>query len=324
MPARSACHADSFCPRVLWLRFQRESVLIFDFLDAFERKAMKILALGENRNIAYRLMEGDAARPVLVFLHEGLGCTAMWKDFPERLCKMTGCPGLSYDRLGFGKSSPATGKRGILYLHESTLVELPQVLEALIPGREYILIGHSDGGSIALLHAAKRPALLRAAITEAAHVFVEDVTLSGIRKTVADYAEGKLAGLAKYHGDQAGAVFQAWAGTWLRKYFQYWNIEHILPGIEHPFFIIQGRQDQYATRAQVDKILAGLSGEKTSLFVENCGHTPHLQKKEKVLEIMAEYIEKQLRFSRAAHFLSLDQDPMLERISKEEDSLFSR
>lgn len=278
---------------------------------------MKFLALGEKRNIAYRLLEGNAAKPVLVFLHEGLGCTAMWKDFPERLCAMTECPGLSYDRLGFGQSSPATMKRQINYLHESARIELPQVLDALIPGREYMLIGHSDGGSIALLHASERPELLKAAITEAAHVFVEDITISGIRKAVEDYAEGKLAGLAKYHGDQAEAVFHAWSRTWLRKSFNYWNIEHTLPAIEHPFFVIQGSHDQYATRAQVDKILAGLSGEKESLFVENCGHTPHLQQKGLVLEIMAEYIQKHLRFSNTTHFLPLGEKPATERLPNE-------
>lgn len=254
---------------------------------------MNILQLDDATGIAYRFMEGEARRPVLVFLHEGLGCTAMWRDFPERLCKMTGCPGLSYDRIGFGLSSPAMGERQIHYLHDSALFELPLVLDALIPDMEYILIGHSDGGSMALLHASQRPGLLRAAITEAAHVFVEDITISGVRKTVADYAEGKLAVLARYHGEQADAMFHAWAGIWLRRDFKAWNIEYALSSIEKPFFIIQGMQDPYATEAQVDRILAGLSGEKALLFVEDCGYSPHLEQKELTLREMAGFIQEQ-------------------------------
>lgn len=254
---------------------------------------MNILQRDDAKAIAYRSIEGDAKRPVLVFLHHGFGCTAMWEDFPERLCKVTGCPGLSYDRAGFGRSSRATGERQIHYLHESALFELPQVLEALIPEREYILVGHGDGGSIALLHASEKPRLLKAAITEAAHVFVEDVTISGIRRTLADYGEGKLAHLSGFHGEQTDAMFNAWAGTWLRRDFRAWSIEYALPSIEKPFFVIQGIQDPYATEAQVDKIITGLSGEKALLFVDDCGHAPHLEQEELMLGEMAGFIQEQ-------------------------------
>lgn len=255
---------------------------------------MEILQGENGKDIAYHLIEGDVGKPVLVFLHEGLGCTAMWKDFPERLCRMTGCPGLSYDRLGFGLSAPATGERQIHYFHESALFELPKVLEALIPDREYILIGHSESGSIALLHASERPRLLKAAITEAAFVFVEDITVRSIRKTVSAYEAGKLSGLAKYHGEKIDAVFAAWAGIWLRKDFKAWNIEYALAAIERPFFVIQGIRDPYATEAQVDKILAGLPGEKALLFVEDCAHTPHLEQEDLVLGEMAGFIQEQI------------------------------
>src|SRR5208283_3544519 len=130
-----------------------------------------MLTLSESHTIHFELIEGMAEKPFLVFLHDGLGCARMWKDFPERLCRQTGCPGLVYDRLGCGRSSALTEPRTIHYLHDYAQFELKQVLAHLIPDRDYFLIGHSDGGSIGLIFAADRPAGLRGLVTEAAHVF---------------------------------------------------------------------------------------------------------------------------------------------------------
>ncbi len=242
----------------------------------------------------YEAIDGPADRPYLVFLHEGLGCAAMWRDFPQQLCQRTGCPGLLYDRLGYGRSAPFAEPRTIDYLHRAALIELPAVLELLPPGRSYFLIGHSDGGSIALIHGAEKPPLLRGIITEAAHVFVEELTLAGIRGAVAACAAGRLEGLSRYHGDKTGAVFSAWADTWLSPAFRHWNITFLLPSITCPVLAVQGAQDQYGTVAQVDAI-AGKAPGAVKTMIEACGHVPHREQAGVVLQLMAEFLAGRIR-----------------------------
>ncbi|MYN04369.1 alpha/beta fold hydrolase [Pseudoduganella sp. DS3] len=237
----------------------------------------------------YELIDGDPRLPLLVFLHEGLGCGAMWKGFPERLCAQTSCAGLVYDREGYGLSSPARAPRTIHYLHLSALQELPALLQQVAPDREHIVIGHSDGGSIALIYAAGRPAALRAVVTAAAHVFVEDITLAGIRQAVQAHADGKLHGLACYHGEKAGQVFSAWADTWLAPPFRHWNIEYLLPAIACPVLALQGDDDQYGSGAQLDAIARAVPGAR-SLLLPGCGHSPHLEQPEATAQAMAAFI----------------------------------
>lgn len=250
---------------------------------------MPVLDLDTHQKIYYELIDGQAGKPCLVFLHEGLGCTAMWKDFPQRLCEMTGCPGLLYDRLGYGSSDALQHERATDYLHRYAWEELPQVLAHARPQQPYILIGHSDGGSIALLHAAQQPANLLGIVTEAAHVFVETITLDGIRAAEQAYADGKLRGLSKYHGDKTEQIFLAWSRTWLRPAFADWNIEDVLPVITCPALILQGRDDQYGTRRQVDAIVAGIPNARGQL-IDDCGHTPHQEQAQAVLALMREFI----------------------------------
>ena len=255
------------------------------------RPPMPILHLHPAHAIHYELIPGDPARPVLVFLHEGLGSCAMWKDFPARLCQATGCRGLLYDRLGYGRSSPLTEQRRLHYVHDYALRELPLVLEHLIPGQEYVVVGHSDGGSIALIHASQQPPLLRAIVTEAAHVFVEDVTLDGIRAADAAFDAGKLRALAKYHGDKTQTIFKAWSETWLSHGFQFWNIEYLLPSITCPALVMQGSDDQYGSAAQVDAIVAQAL-QAAPAMIEHCGHTPHLEQPQAVLARMQAFLQR--------------------------------
>ena len=251
---------------------------------------MTTLLYNDTDQIYYDEIEGDPKYPTLVFLHEGLGCHAMWKGFPRQLCGKTGCPGLVYDRLGYGKSSPLTSTRTIRYLHDSALHELPYVLEQCIPKRPFILIGHSDGGSISLIFGAKRPPFLKGIITEAAHVFVESVTVTGIHKVDATYKKWEMKGLSKYHGEKTEYIFRAWADTWLSDWFQFWNIEKLLPAIQCPLLVIQGREDQYGTKQQVEAIVSKSSGRAESVLLDNCGHSPHQEAPEIVLDIMSEFI----------------------------------
>lgn len=245
---------------------------------------------GGHQALYYEWIEGDPDKPHLVFLHEGLGCTAMWRDFPRALCRATGCPGLVYDRLGYGASPALPRPRTLSYLHQYALDELPQLLSSLIPERDYVLIGHSDGASIGLIHAAERPAQLRGLICEAAHVFVEPETLAGIADATQAFQAGKLQGLAKYHGEKTASLFRAWSDTWQSDWFRHWNIEYVLPAIACPVLVIQGLEDQYATLAQVEAIVSQVPRAQ-QLVVENCGHAPHLERPDELLQHMQAFIE---------------------------------
>jgi pimeloyl-ACP methyl ester carboxylesterase len=228
--------------------------------------------------------------PHLVFLHEGLGSVGQWKDFPLSLCKRTKLPALVFDRWGYGKSEPCDKIIDVGYLREEALTSLPQVLAHFRIGRS-ILVGHSDGGSIALMFAAIHPEKVCCLMTEAAHVFVEDVSLDGIRKAVQVYEHTDLRErLAKYHGEKAGLVFKRWSETWLAPSFREWNIENYLPKVNCPVLAIQGKDDPYGTPAQVDAIVRQVSGPSAGLIIPDCGHIPHFQAREVVIQGMTDFI----------------------------------
>ncbi|MGW8393561.1 alpha/beta fold hydrolase [Pseudoduganella sp. HUAS MS19] len=249
---------------------------------------MRILEM-DNVQLHYELIEGDPHKPLLVFLHEGLGCIGMWKEFPQRLCAATGCAGLAYERQGYGRSSPQAVPRSIHYLHQFALAELPAVLERLAPGREHVVVGHSDGGSIALIYAAGRPQGLRGVVSIAAHVFVEDITIEGIRAVLAAHTKGKMRALGRYHGDKAEQVFSSWADTWLAPWFRQWNIEYLLPAIACPLLAMQGSEDHYGSGAQLDTIERGAPGAR-QLLLPACGHSPHIEQPEAALQAMAAFV----------------------------------
>lgn len=234
-----------------------------------------------------------ANRPTLVFLHDSLGSIELWRDFPAALAEATQCNTLVYDRQGYGKSGPFTSPRAVNYLEQEAEV-LAQILAAC-GIHEAILFGHSDGGSIALLAAAKHPARIRGVITEGAHIFVEDITLAGIREAVEAYRTTNLpTRLQKYHGEKTEAVFWAWADTWLRDDYRHWNIEAFLPRITCPVLVMQGEQDEYGTLAQVAGIVQQVAGEAHQLIIPGSGHTPHREAREVVLHRAAAFINEML------------------------------
>jgi pimeloyl-ACP methyl ester carboxylesterase len=233
--------------------------------------------------------------PTLVFLHDSLGCITLWRDFPEQLARLTNCHALMYDRQGYGKSSHFSDqKRTNNYLDEEAdlLPELLRICEV----EKAILFGHSDGGSIALIAAAKFPELAQAIITEGAHVFVEDVTLAGIHEAEKLYQQTDLKDrLTKYHGNKTGSVFRAWAETWLSDDFRSWNIEKYLPRISCPMLIMQGEKDEYGTEKQVEAIIQASPGNATAHLIPDIGHTPHKEAAEEVLAVSAIFINEVLR-----------------------------
>ncbi|MCP4439504.1 MAG: alpha/beta hydrolase [Aureispira sp.] len=234
--------------------------------------------------------ESGQNKPTLVFLHEGLGSLEMWRDFPDKLIAAMGLNAIIYERQGYGQSDPLELPRPVNYLEIEAQEWLPPLLEKL-EIKNPILVGHSDGGSIALVYAALHP--ITAVIAMAAHVYVEPVTIEGIKKVVAQYDPNVMGKkLEKYHGSKTADTFSAWADTWLRPDFLDWNIESFLPQITAPALIIQGKDDEYASPAHVDSILDGIGQHATALMVDNCGHSPHLQAKEQVLNSIISFIQK--------------------------------
>ena len=251
---------------------------------------MPFIQLNRSIRLHYELIRGEPAKPVLVFLHEGLGCTAMWTDFIRVMCRRTGCPGLAYDRQGYGRSAGLTHPRTADYLKDYAENELPRVLDHLIPGKPYILVGHSDGGTISLIHGAAQPETLEAVVTMAAHVFVDAVTLAGIRQAVRAWEDGKLEGLARFHGRKTQQTFRAWSDTWLAPWFREWNVENVLPKIQAPLLVIQGKEDQYGTREQVEAICSGTGGPATPLMIPDCGHSPHADQPGAVVQAIMAFV----------------------------------
>ncbi|MGO9139032.1 MAG: alpha/beta fold hydrolase [Syntrophales bacterium] len=229
-------------------------------------------------------------RPVLVFLHEGLGSIGQWRDFPEKICVATGCPALVYDRWGHGDSDPLTKSRRPDYLHDEALLSLPEVLRQCAIDKP-ILIGHSDGGSIAIIYAGTYPQKVAGIITEAAHVFVEDVTVKGIQRAFEIYESTDLrTRLVRFHGSNTDLMFRGWADIWLSPEFRDWNIESYLAYITCPLLAIQGKDDEYGTPAQVDSIVGKVLGPARGSLIDNCGHIPHVQATEDVFAEMVNFI----------------------------------
>jgi len=242
------------------------------------------------RSVRISFNAQETTDPHLVFLHEGLGGIDLWRDFPSLLCRKTGLPGIVYDRKGYGGSTWFEGLWSKDYHVREAAVYLSRILAAWGVSRA-ILVGHSDGGSIALLAAAMLPSVLQTVITEAAHIFVEKITLDGIRETVAAYETGGLKErLVRYHGANSDTLFYRWADTWLSPVFEDWSIESCLARITCPLLVLQGEADEYATSRQVEGIAAGVSGPVRTLMVPGCGHTPHFQAKTRVLSEMAAFI----------------------------------
>jgi pimeloyl-ACP methyl ester carboxylesterase len=232
-----------------------------------------------------------ASSTTLVFLHEGLGSARQWRDFPARLGEATGLATLAYSRLGYGASDPVALPRPLTYMQDEARDLLPNLLDALQIGSA-ILVGHSDGGSIALVHAALDGGVrVRGIVLEAPHVFVEDVSIASIAKAKESYEAGELRDkLAKHHGANVDVAFRGWNDAWLDPEFRAWNLEAFLPRIEVPVLVIQGEDDPYGTLAQVEAIARQVRGPVKTLILAECGHAPHREQTEATLEAMASFV----------------------------------
>jgi pimeloyl-ACP methyl ester carboxylesterase len=217
--------------------------------------------------------------PLIVFLHEGLGSVAMWRDFPARLCNAAGACGLVYSRPGYGRSTPrgAQEEWGPDFMHRQAHEVLPALLQVLGVGPQhgpYWLFGHSDGGSIALLHAAHYPQAVQGAIVLAPHILVEDVSVASISKARQAYLETDLRSRLAKHHDDPDSAFWGWNRIWLDPRFRSWTIESELPAIRCPLLAVQGLDDEYGTLEQVRGIARRVPQARL-LEVADCGHSPH-------------------------------------------------
>lgn len=231
--------------------------------------------------------------PTLVFLHEGLGSAAGWRDFPERVAGACGMGALVYSRWGYGKSDGRAAPWPLSYMHDEARESLPEVLDAA-GVRDAVLVGHSDGGSIAILFAGgslTQAARLRSLVLLAPHVFVEDVSVSSIAATADAYRTGDLRErLERRHGANVDDAFWGWNRAWLDRAFRAWNIEEYLPRVRVPSLVIQGRDDPYGTLAQVDAIERGSGALVTRLVLDACGHAPQRDQPEAVVDAIRRFV----------------------------------
>lgn len=248
---------------------------------------------GQRASIEYAWVgEHSAKAPVLVFLHEGLGSLAMWKDFPEQLCRAAGARGLVFSRPGYGRSTPRQAEEvwDVDYLHRQAHALLPALLDALDITRPVWLLGHSDGGSIALLHAAEYPARVAGLVLLAPHIFVEDLTVASIDAAREAYLDTDLPTKLARHHDDADFVFWRWNRIWLHPAFRRWNITNVLHDIRCPVLAIQGLDDAYGTLAQIRGIAHAVPGT-TLLELPDCGHSAHRDQPAQVIAAVVETLQ---------------------------------
>ena len=240
------------------------------------------------RKLEYWRIDAEASKPVLVFLHEGLGSITQWRDFPQEVVAATGCPAIVYARYGYGQSDVLQEPRQPDFMHDEALIALPQVLASLGISAP-ILVGHSDGASISLIHAgAGNP--VRGVVVEAPHVFVEEHGMAGIVAAKEAFESTELPQKLGKHHRHAAKTFHGWNDVWVSNDFRRWNIEAFLPGIRCPVMAIQGEDDAYGTYAQLDAIARQVSGPCDLVKLPDCGHTPHKEQPEKTLAAVTRFI----------------------------------
>ncbi len=234
--------------------------------------------------------------PLMVFLHEGLGSLALWKDFPTRLCGALGMQGLVYSRRGYGRSTPRAADEhwATDFMHRQAIDVLPAFLKAVgvdtARNRPW-LFGHSDGASIALIHAAHHAQQVAGVVAMAPHVFVEDISIRSIRAAHQAYLEGGLRErLSRWH-DEPDSAFFGWSQAWLDEAFLGWSLVSEIVAIDCPLLLIQGHQDEYGTMAQLDAIARAVP-HAMRLALDACGHSPHRDHPEAVIAAVIDWVER--------------------------------
>jgi pimeloyl-ACP methyl ester carboxylesterase len=255
---------------------------------------MERIALRGQEIEVERIPARRTGAPTLVFLHEGLGSARLWKFFPSEIAVRTGCEAVVYSRAGNGFSTVLTTPREPSYMHDEALQTLPALLEALGIG-DVLLVGHSDGASIALIYAAEHPQTTRAVVAETPHLFVEELSVESIAAIRTQYETTDLRErIGRHHADGDG-TFYGWNDVWLSPAFASWNIEEYVERVAAPVFAVQGTGDRYGTLAQVDALASRARGPVDRLVLAECGHAPHLDRPEFVTTACAGWIERAIQ-----------------------------
>jgi len=252
-----------------------------------------VLKIRGHRLEAYWIGPPPGSSPTLVFLHEGLGSARAWLRFAESVADATGRGALVYSRAGYGASDPVDLPFSIRFMHDEALIALPEVLDAMRID-DAILVGHSDGASIALIHAAgPGSGRIRGLALESPHSFVEPVTVASIATLLERYDQGDLRQkLERLHGANTDRIFAAWTDVWLRPEFAAWSIEELLPAVTCPVLVIQGEQDEYGTVRQVEAVKNKVQGSVETLLLPRCGHAPHRDRREETLAAIARFVRQ--------------------------------
>lgn len=233
----------------------------------------------------------DDVKPVIVLFHDSLGCVELWRDFPERLASATGLPVVAYDRLGFGRSDPNPARLDSDFIALEARTGFKAVREQLGIAR-FIAFGHSVGGGMSVAVAAAFPDACGAVVTLAAQAFVEDRTLDGIRDAKRRFAASdQMARLARYHGDKAQWVLDAWTETWLAPRFADWTLDGLLQQVRCPIFAIHGDRDEYGSSAHPKRIAVQAVCPVTTLLIDECGHVPHREHPERVIGAVQAFLD---------------------------------
>jgi pimeloyl-ACP methyl ester carboxylesterase len=243
------------------------------------------------RRLEYERVEvTSSSRPTLVFLHEGLGSIAMWRGFPNRVAHATGCNAVIYSRYGYGNSEPLASPRTVHYMHDEALLALPALLDQLDVALP-ILVGHSDGASIAIIYAGGAKRSLSGLVLMAPHVIVEDISIASIAAAKTAYESTDLrAKLARYHAD-VDSAFWGWNRIWLDAEFRNWNIEHYVRHLACPVLAIQGADDEYGTMEQLRRI-ARVVPNADVVELADCRHSPHRDQPEAVLDAITRFVDR--------------------------------
>ena len=245
----------------------------------------------QNINIKVKSWKLNNSNPTIIFLHDSFGCIELWRDYPKKIGEAVKCNVIAYDRQGYGQSDALeSDKRENNYMEKEADV-LIKIMDAL-KIQKAILFGHSDGGTIALIAAAKYPSRILGIIAEAAHIFVEKITIKGIKATVAAFYNSNLKlKLRKHHGNKTDLLFSLWSDTWLSEKFKSWNIENLLPNIQCPVLVIQGENDEFGTKSQVNTIVSKVKGHTEKFKIPCIGHSPHKEAAELTIKKTTNFIK---------------------------------
>jgi pimeloyl-ACP methyl ester carboxylesterase len=242
--------------------------------------------------IEYRLITRKSSKLAMVFLHEGLGSVALWKNFPDRVAEETGCNVFAYSRFGYGNSDPVALPRQLSYMQDEALHNLGPILDQMGVA-DCVLLGHSDGASIATVYCGStRDSRIKGLVLMSPHFFVEDLSLRSIRQAKLEFESGDLRKkLEPYHGSNVDCAFWGWNTAWLDPEFKQWNIEHYLSTVSVPVLAIQGLNDQYGTAKQLQSLRQNITTALDIVTLPDCGHSPHRDQADATLQAVSKFMK---------------------------------